>query len=47
LVHQTGLADTTVAEDDDLVSLSALVFLSYLDLRYPNLQQNLLAGRHG
>jgi hypothetical protein len=25
LVHQTGLADTTVAEDDDLVTLSALL----------------------
>ena len=32
LVHQTGLADTTVAEDDDLSSLSALPFLPHVFL---------------
>lgn len=45
MVHQTGLADTAVAEDDDLVFLSAFP-RPVLALRVANLQQDLFARSH-
>ena len=46
MVHQTGLADTAVAEDDDLVFSSALHSEPIPALQIANLQQDLFARSH-